>query len=144
MSRWKTALPIRPKQVCPDKRCASRGRASLSERLNGQRDWFSPSPARCAWISSPEYAESERIIDRLREPGVQYAQRCGVEIPRAFKDVLKELSARESQKNAALVREVQVERSSCASTVLAHQIVAPAQTLELLLLDVRRRKTTAG
>lgn len=144
MRRWQTALPVRPKQSCPDKKCASRGRASLSERLDGQRDWFAPSPARCAWISSPEYAENERIIDRLHELGVQYAQGCGVELPRAFEDVLKALRARESQKNAALVREVQVERSSCASTVLAHQIVAPAQTLELLLRAVRRWKTTAG
>ena len=53
-----------------------------------------------------EYAENVRIIERLRELGVQYAQGYGVEKPRAFKEVLNELSARESQKNAALGREV--------------------------------------
>ena len=53
-----------------------------------------------------EYAENARIIERLRELGVQYAQGYGVEKPRAFKDVLNELSARESQKNAVLGREV--------------------------------------
>ena len=53
-----------------------------------------------------EYAENARIIERLRELGVQYAQGYGVEKPRAFKDVLNELSARESQKNAALGGEV--------------------------------------
>ena len=53
-----------------------------------------------------EYAENERIIERLRELGVQYAQGYGVEKPRAFKDVLNELSVRESQKNAALGREI--------------------------------------
>ena len=53
-----------------------------------------------------EYAENVRIIERLRELGVQYAQGYGVEKPRAFKEVLNELSARESQKSAALGREV--------------------------------------
>ena len=53
-----------------------------------------------------EYAENVRIIERLRELGVQYAQGYGVEKPRAFKEVLNELSARESQKNAALGREL--------------------------------------
>ena len=53
-----------------------------------------------------EYAENVRIIERLRELGVQYAQGYGVEKPRAFKEVLNELSARESQKNAALGREI--------------------------------------
>ncbi len=53
-----------------------------------------------------EYAENARIIERLRELGVQYAQGYGVEKPRAFKEVLNELSARESQKNAVLGREV--------------------------------------
>ena len=49
-----------------------------------------------------EYAENVRIIERLRELGMQYAQGYGVERPRAFKEVLNELSARESQSNAAL------------------------------------------
>ena len=53
-----------------------------------------------------EYAENVRIIERLRELGVQYAQGYGVEKPRAFKEVLNELSARESQMNAALGREI--------------------------------------
>ena len=53
-----------------------------------------------------EYAENVRIIERLRELGVQYAQGYGVEKPRAFKEVLNELNTRESQKNAALGREV--------------------------------------
>ncbi len=53
-----------------------------------------------------EYAENARIIERLRELGVQYAQGYGVEKPRAFKEVLNELSERESQKNAVLGREV--------------------------------------
>ena len=53
-----------------------------------------------------EYAENKRIIERLRDLGVQYAQGYGVEKPRTFKDVLNELSVRESQKNAALGREI--------------------------------------
>ena len=53
-----------------------------------------------------EYAENVRIIERLRELGVQYAQGYGVEKPRAFKEVLNELSTRESQKNAAWGREI--------------------------------------
>ena len=53
-----------------------------------------------------EYAENVRIIERLRELGVQYAQGYGVEKPRAFKEMLNELSARESQRNAALGREI--------------------------------------
>lgn len=53
-----------------------------------------------------EYAENIRIIERLRELGVQYAQGYGVERPRAFKDVLNDLSARESGKNRALGREI--------------------------------------
>ena len=53
-----------------------------------------------------EYAENVRIIERLRELGVQYAQGYGVEKPRAFKEVLNELSTRESQKNRALGREI--------------------------------------
>ena len=46
-----------------------------------------------------EYAENARIIERLRELGVQYAQGFGVEKPRAFAEVLKDLSAQESQKS---------------------------------------------
>jgi diguanylate cyclase (GGDEF)-like protein len=53
-----------------------------------------------------EYAENARIIQRLRELGVQYAQGYGVEKPRAFKEVLNELSTRESQENRALGREI--------------------------------------
>lgn len=53
-----------------------------------------------------EYAESAEIIGRLRELGVEYAQGYGVEKPRAFKEVLDELRARESAKNAALGREI--------------------------------------
>ncbi|EQD52844.1 diguanylate cyclase/phosphodiesterase, partial [mine drainage metagenome] len=53
-----------------------------------------------------EYAENKRIIERLRDLGVQYAQGYGVEKPRTFRDVLNELSVRESQKNAALGREI--------------------------------------
>ncbi len=49
-----------------------------------------------------EYAENARIIQRLRELGVQYAQGYGVEKPRAFAEVLSELSTRESQKILAL------------------------------------------
>jgi len=45
-----------------------------------------------------EYAENARIIQRLRELGVQYAQGYGVEKPRAFEEVLSELSTRETQK----------------------------------------------
>ena len=53
-----------------------------------------------------EYAENAKIVERLRELGVQYAQGYGVEKPRAFKDVLDELAARESQENRALGREI--------------------------------------
>ncbi len=53
-----------------------------------------------------EYAENIRIIERLRELGVQYAQGYGVEKPRELKVVLNELSARESQENRALGREI--------------------------------------
>ena len=53
-----------------------------------------------------EYAENVQIIERLRELGVQYAQGYGVGKPRAFKDVLNELSTRESQENRALGREI--------------------------------------
>jgi diguanylate cyclase (GGDEF)-like protein len=53
-----------------------------------------------------EYAENARIIERLRELGVQYAQGYGVEKPRAFAEVLNELSTRESQKNFALSPEI--------------------------------------
>jgi diguanylate cyclase (GGDEF)-like protein len=49
-----------------------------------------------------EYAENARIIERLRELGVQYAQGYGVEKPRAFAEVLNEVSTREYQKNFAL------------------------------------------
>ena len=49
-----------------------------------------------------EYAENVRIIERLRELGVQYAQGYGVEKPRPFAEVLNELRARESQKTFAL------------------------------------------
>jgi diguanylate cyclase (GGDEF)-like protein len=45
-----------------------------------------------------EYAENARIIERLRELGVQYAQGYGVEKPRAFAQVLNELRTRESHK----------------------------------------------
>jgi uncharacterized protein with GYD domain len=48
-----------------------------------------------------EYAENARIIERLRELGVHYAQGYGVEIPRAFAEVLNELRTRELQKNRA-------------------------------------------
>jgi EAL domain-containing protein (putative c-di-GMP-specific phosphodiesterase class I) len=53
-----------------------------------------------------EYAENGPIIERLRELGVQYAQGYGVEKPRAFAEVLNELSTRESQKNFALNLEI--------------------------------------
>ena len=53
-----------------------------------------------------EYAENAKIVERLRELGVQYAQGYGVEKPRAFKDVLDELAARESQENRGLGREI--------------------------------------
>jgi diguanylate cyclase (GGDEF)-like protein len=53
-----------------------------------------------------EYAENARIIERLRELGVQYAQGYGVEKPRAFVEVLNELSTRESQRNVALSLEI--------------------------------------
>ena len=53
-----------------------------------------------------EYAENIRIIERLRALGVQYAQGYGVEKPRAFQEVLNELSARESQRSAVLRREI--------------------------------------
>lgn len=53
-----------------------------------------------------EYAENARIIERLRELGVQYAQGYGVEKPRAFTDVLNDLSTRESQKSLALSLEI--------------------------------------
>ena len=53
-----------------------------------------------------EYAENVWIIERLRELGVQYAQGYGVEKPRALQEVLNELNTRESQKNAALRREI--------------------------------------
>ena len=53
-----------------------------------------------------EYAENVRIIERLRELGVQYAQGYGVEKPRAFKEVLNELSARESRESRVLGREI--------------------------------------
>lgn len=51
-----------------------------------------------------EYAENPRIIERLRELGVQYAQGYGVEKPRAFEEVLLELSLRESQETFELSR----------------------------------------
>jgi diguanylate cyclase (GGDEF)-like protein len=53
-----------------------------------------------------EYAENPRIIERLRELGVHYAQGYGVEKPRAFAEVLNELRARESQKNRVLGLEI--------------------------------------
>jgi diguanylate cyclase (GGDEF)-like protein len=53
-----------------------------------------------------EYAENARIIQRLRELGVQYAQGYGVEKPRPLGEVLKELSTRESQKNRTLGLEI--------------------------------------
>jgi Amt family ammonium transporter len=53
-----------------------------------------------------EYAENSQIIERLRELGVHYAQGYGVEKPRAFAEVLNELSTRESQKNFALNLEI--------------------------------------
>lgn len=53
-----------------------------------------------------EYAESGEVVERLRHLGVQYAQGYGVEKPRAFKEVLDELRARESAKTAALGREI--------------------------------------
>ena len=53
-----------------------------------------------------EYAENARIIQRLRELGVHYAQGYGVEKPRAFAEVLNELRTRESQKNRALGLEI--------------------------------------
>jgi diguanylate cyclase (GGDEF)-like protein len=53
-----------------------------------------------------EYAENARIIERLRELGVQYAQGYGVEKPRAFTDVLNDLSTRESRKSLALGLEI--------------------------------------
>jgi diguanylate cyclase (GGDEF)-like protein len=53
-----------------------------------------------------EYAENARIIEELRTLGVEYAQGYGVETPRALKDVLDELRARESAKHAALGREI--------------------------------------
>ena len=53
-----------------------------------------------------EYAENGPIIERLRELGVQYAQGYGVEKPRAFAEVLTELSTRESQKNFAVNLEI--------------------------------------
>jgi diguanylate cyclase (GGDEF)-like protein len=53
-----------------------------------------------------EYAENARIIERLRELGVQYAQGYGVEKPRAFAEILNEVSTRESQKNFALNLEI--------------------------------------
>lgn len=53
-----------------------------------------------------EYAENGEIIGRLRELGVEHAQGYGVEKPRPFKEVLDELKARESAKNAALGREI--------------------------------------
>ena len=65
-------------------------RSSVSRRI-----WASAS-------SCAEYAENARIIQRLRELGVQYAQGYGVEKPRAFAEVLSELSTRESQKILAL------------------------------------------
>jgi EAL domain-containing protein (putative c-di-GMP-specific phosphodiesterase class I) len=49
-----------------------------------------------------EYAENPRIIERLRELGVHYAQGYGVEKPRPFAEVLNELRARESQKDRGL------------------------------------------
>jgi diguanylate cyclase (GGDEF)-like protein len=48
-----------------------------------------------------EYAENRKIIEQLRELGVQYAQGYGVERPRAFEDVLLELSLRDSQETFA-------------------------------------------
>ena len=53
-----------------------------------------------------EYAENPRIIERLRELGVHYAQGYGVEKPRAFAEVLNELRARESQNNRGLGLEI--------------------------------------
>jgi diguanylate cyclase (GGDEF)-like protein len=44
-----------------------------------------------------EYAENKRIIERLRELGVPYAQGYGVERPRPFAEVLKELRARQAE-----------------------------------------------
>jgi len=40
-----------------------------------------------------EYAETEQIIERLRELGVEYAQGYGVEKPRAVARVFAELQA---------------------------------------------------
>jgi EAL domain-containing protein (putative c-di-GMP-specific phosphodiesterase class I) len=53
-----------------------------------------------------EYAENARIIQRLRELGVQYAQGYGVEKPRPLAAVLHELSTREAQKNRTLELEI--------------------------------------
>ncbi|MBV8803720.1 MAG: bifunctional diguanylate cyclase/phosphodiesterase, partial [Sinobacteraceae bacterium] len=53
-----------------------------------------------------EYAENGRIVDRLRELGVQYAQGYGVEKPRAFTDVLHDLSTRDTQQNFRLALEI--------------------------------------
>jgi EAL domain-containing protein (putative c-di-GMP-specific phosphodiesterase class I) len=44
-----------------------------------------------------EYAWNQRVVERLRELGVQYAQGYGVEKPRAFADVLQELRARQTE-----------------------------------------------
>jgi len=40
-----------------------------------------------------EYAETEQIIQRLRDLGVEYAQGYGIEKPRALSGVLAELAA---------------------------------------------------
>lgn len=47
-----------------------------------------------------EYAENDRIIERLRQLGVEYAQGYGVEKPRPVSEVFAELSARQSMRNS--------------------------------------------
>jgi diguanylate cyclase (GGDEF)-like protein len=49
-----------------------------------------------------EYAENKRIIERLRELGVPYAQGYGVERPRPFAEVLEELRARQAEPDFSL------------------------------------------
>jgi hypothetical protein len=50
-------------------------------------------------IQWAEYAETEQIIQRLRELGVEYAQGYGIEKPRAVARVFAALQARPSQQH---------------------------------------------